>query len=78
MIRAGTLAAHVSEPAPVTLPLTDTRKQGMKVNVCWELGSTQAAANFAGKSFLSLCRANGNTQLQLSCSPSQRCLGVPF
>lgn len=40
MIQAGTPAAHVSEPVPVTLPVTDTRKQGVKVNVCWKLEST--------------------------------------
>lgn len=61
MIGAGTPAVHVSEPVPVMLPLTDTRKQGVKVNVCWKLESTQTVENFVGKSFLLVCHANGNT-----------------
>lgn len=46
MMHAGTLAACVSEPAPVALPLTDTRKQGTKVNVCWELESVMNSIKF--------------------------------
>lgn len=41
VIWAATPATQVSEPALVTLPLTDTRKQGMEVNICWQLAHKQ-------------------------------------
>lgn len=49
MIGAGTPAVHVSEPVPVMLPLTDTRKQGVKVNVCWKLREHTNSGKFCRK-----------------------------